>query len=89
MKHHEPPVIDIEHVFGENMIEYLSNTYPGCELEYSVFHICGTEYSPEMPKYLRDRMKTDPNFDFTNDGWDVAEIKLWGYTEFNVSILDV
>ena len=85
----EPPVIDIEHVFGENMIEYLSNKYPGCESEYSVFHWSGTEYSPDMPKYLRDRMKTDPNPDFTNDGWDVAETELWGYTEFAVSVLDV
>ena len=85
----EPPVIEIEHVFGEYMIEYLSNKYPGCESEYSVFHWCGTEYSPDMPKYLRDRMKTDPNSDFTNDGWDVAETELWGYTEFAVSTLDV
>ena len=89
MKHHEAPVIDIECVFGENMIEYLSNKYPGCELDYSVFHWSGTEYSPDMPKYLRDRMKTDPNSDFTNDGWDVAEVELWGYTHFAVSTLDM
>jgi len=85
MKCDEEPVIDIEHVFGANMIEYLSEKYPGCELEYSIFHGGGIEYPPNMPEEFREKMRADPYYDLTDDGWDVAETELWGYTDFSVS----
>ena len=85
MKCDEEPVIDIEHVFGANMIEYLSEKYPGCELEYSIFHCRGIEYPPDMPEDLMKKMKEDPYYDLTDDGWDVRETELWGYTYFSTS----
>jgi hypothetical protein len=83
MKCDEEPVIDIEHVFGANMIDYLSEKYPGCELEYSIFHCSGIEYPHDMPEEFRDKMRADPYYDLTDDGWDVAETELWGYTNFS------
>jgi hypothetical protein len=88
MKCDEEPVIDIECVFGANMIEYLSNNYPDCELEYNIFNECGVEYPPDMPEYLREKMRTNPYYDLSKDGWDVAETELWGYTHFAVSTIE-
>ena len=88
MKCDEEPVIDIECVFGANMIEYLSNNYPDCELEYNIFNNCGVEYSPDMPGYLREKMRTNPYCDLSKDGWDVTETALWGYTDFSVSAIE-
>ncbi len=84
----EEPVIDIDCVFGENMIEYLRNKYPECELEYNIFHDCGVEYPPDMPKYLREKMRMNPYYDLTVDGWDIAKTELWGYTHFSISTLE-
>jgi len=83
MKCDEEPVIDIEHVFGANMIEYLSNKYPGCELEYSIFHGSGIEYPPNIPEEIREKMRADPYYDLTDDGWVVRATELWGYTDFS------
>ena len=84
----EEPVIDIECVFGANMIEYLSNNYPECECEYNIFHECGVEYHSDMPEYLREKMRSNPYYDLSKDGWDVAETELWGYTHFSVSTIE-
>jgi len=85
IKCNEEPLVDIDCVFGANMIEYLCDKYPNCELEYSIFHHCGIEYPPDMPKDLREKMKVDPYYDFTDDGWHVADKQLWGYTQFSIS----
>jgi hypothetical protein len=84
----EEPVIDIDCVFGANLIEYLSNKYPDCELEYNIFDDCGVEYSSDMPKVLREKMLANPCYDLTEDGWDVADTELWGYTHFFVSTFE-
>jgi hypothetical protein len=85
MKCDEEPVIDIDCVFGANMIQYLSERYPNCELEYSIFHRCGLEFSRETPDDVWEKMKSDSLYDPTDDGWDVAETELWGYTDFSVT----
>ena len=82
----EEPVIDIDCVFGENLIEYMNNKYPNSESKYDVFHKCGTEYPPDMPIDLREKLAANPHYDLTEDGWDVVETELWGYTTFSVSI---
>ena len=82
VKCNEEPVIDIDCVFGANMIEYLSNKYPDCELEYSIFHGCAIDYPIDMPKYLREKMRVDPYYDLSKDGWDIVKTELWGYTDF-------
>jgi hypothetical protein len=84
----EEPFIDIDLVFGENLVEYLINKYPGCEVEYSIFHRSGIDYPLDMPEYLRERMLEDPCYDLTKDGWDVVETELWGYTHFSVSTFE-
>ena len=81
----EKPVIDIDCVFGENLVEYLVDKYPDCEVEYSIFHCCGIEYPTNMPEEFRRKMEEDPYYDLTDDGWDVAETELWGYTHFSTS----
>ena len=85
MKCDEEPVIDIDCVFGANMIQYLSERYPECELEYSIFHGCGIEYSLEIPDDVWEKMKSESLYDPTDDGWDVTERELWGYTNFSVT----
>jgi hypothetical protein len=67
----EEPVIDIDCVFGANLVEYLVDKYPDCEVEYSIFHC--------------RKMEEDPYYELTDDGWDVAETELWGYTHFSTS----
>ena len=84
----EEPVIDIDCVFGANMIKYLSKKYPGCELEYRIFHGCGIDYPIDMPEYLREKMRVDPYYDLTKDGWDIVKTELWGYTDFSVSTFE-
>ena len=81
----EEPVISIDCVFGENMIEYLNNKYPNCELEYVVFSKCGVEYPLDMPKELKYKLETNPEYDLSEDGWNVVKTELWGYTHFSVS----
>ena len=88
VKCEEEPIIDIDCVFGANMIEYLSNKYPGCELDYNIFDNCGVAYPPDMPEYSREIMRTNPYYDLTKDGWDVTETELWGYTIFSVSTVE-
>jgi hypothetical protein len=87
VKCNEEPVIDIDCVFGANMIEYLSDKYPDCELKYNIYTHCGIEYPPDIPAYLREKVRTDPCYDLNQDGWDNIKTELWGYTNFSVSIL--
>ncbi len=82
----EEPIIDIDSVFGANLVEYLCDKYPYCEVEYRIFHCCGIEYPDDMPEYLKDKMKNDIYYELTDDGWDIAETELWGYTQFSTSI---
>jgi hypothetical protein len=79
----EEPIIDIDCVFGANLVEYLVDKYPDCEVEYRIFHCCGIEYSHDMPEYLKEKMTQDPYYELTDDGLDVAETELWGYTQFS------
>lgn len=82
----EEPIIDIDCVFGANLVKYLSDKYPDCEVEYRIFHGCSIAYPHDMPEYLKDKMKEDPYYELTDDGWDIAETELWGYTQFSTSI---
>ena len=84
MKCKEEPVIDIEYVFGANMIDYLTDKYPGCELEYSIFHICGIPTDENEPEDVWAQLKEDPSYDPTDDDWNVVKTELWGYTMFDV-----
>ena len=84
MKCKEEPVIDIDCVFGANMIEYLTDKYPGCELEYRIFHICGIQLDENEPEEVWEQLKEDPSYDPTEDDWNVTETELWGYTKFDV-----
>ncbi len=74
MRSDQEPTIDIDYVFGENMIEYLSNKYPGCKLEYQMFDQSGVDYTP------RGLICED------DDGseWKVERKELWVYTELLV-----
>ena len=83
----EEPVIDIDCVFGANLVEYLVDKYPNCDVEYSIFRCSGIKYPPDMPKDLKEKMKEDPYYELTDDGLDVAETELWGYTHFSTSTL--
>ncbi len=82
----EEPIIDIDCVFGANLVEYLVDKYPDCEVEYIIFRCCDIAYPHDMPEYLKDKMKEDPYYELTDDGWDIAETELWGYTQFSTSI---
>lgn len=84
MKCKEEPVIDIDCVFGANMIEYLTDKYPGCELKYSIFHICGIQLDENEPEDVWAQLKEDPSYDPTEDDWNVFKTELWGYTKFDV-----
>jgi hypothetical protein len=85
----EKPVIDIECVFGVNMVEYLKDKYPNCIVEYNIFQQSGIEYPPDMPRDLREKFRENPDYDLTKDGWNAGETELWGYTLFYVFVLAV
>jgi len=87
IKSDEKPVVNIDCVFGENMVEYLKDKCPNCELEYSVFQRSGIEYPPDMPSDLREKFRENPDYDLTKDGWNAEETELWGYTLFYVFVL--
>ena len=87
IKSDEQPVVNIDCVFGENMVEYLKDKCPNCELEYSVFQRSGIEYPPDMPSDLREKFRENPDYDLTKDGWNAEETELWGYTLFYVFVL--
>lgn len=82
------PVIHIECVFGENMVEYLKDKcQANCSVEYSVFQQSGIEYPPDMPSDLREKFTENPDYDLTKDGWNAVDTELWGYTLFYVFVL--
>jgi hypothetical protein len=81
------PVIDIECVFGDNMVEYIKDKCPNCSVEYTVFQQSGIEYPPDMPRDLREKCKENPDYDLTKDGWNIDDTELWGYTLFYVFVL--
>ena len=81
------PVINIECVFGENMVEYIKDKCPNCSVEYSVFQRSGIEYPADMPSDLREKCKENHDYDFSKDGWNVVDRELWGYTLFYVFVL--
>lgn len=81
------PIVEIDCVFGINMVEHLEDKCPNCEVEYSVFQQSGIEYPPDMPSYLREKFRENPDYDLTKDGWNVVNTELWGYTLFYVFVL--
>lgn len=81
------PIINIECVFGENMVEYIKDKCPNSKVEYTVFQRSGVEYPPDMPSDLREKFRENPDYDLTKDGWNVVETELWGYTLFYVFVL--
>jgi hypothetical protein len=81
------PIVDIDCVFGMNMVEHLEDNCPNCEVEYSVFQQSGIDYPPDMPRYLREKFRENPDYDLTKDGWNVVNTELWGYTLFYVFVL--
>ena len=83
------PVINIECVFGENMVEYIKDKCPNSKVEYTVFQRSGVEYPPDMPSDLREKFTENPDYDLTTDGWNIDETELWGYTLFYVFVLTV
>jgi hypothetical protein len=87
VKSDEPPIINIDCVFGENMVEYIKDKCPNCSVEYSVFQRSGIEYPADMPSDLREKCKENPDYDLTKDGWNVVDRELWGYTLFYVFVL--
>jgi hypothetical protein len=87
IKSDEKPVINIDCVFGENMVEYLKDKCPNCQVEYSLFQRSGIEYPTNMPSDLREKFRDNPDYDLTKDGWNAEETELWGYTLFYVFVL--
>jgi len=87
IKSHEKPVVNIDCVFGENMVEYIKDKCPNCQVEYSLFQRSGIEYPPDMPSDLREKFRENPDYDLTKDGWNAEETELWGYTLFYVFVL--
>ena len=83
------PVINIECVFGENMVEYIKDKCPNSKVEYTVFQRSGVEYPPDMSSDLREKFTENPDYDLTKDGWNIDETELWGYTLFYVFVLTV
>ena len=82
------PVINIDCVFGANMVEYITDKcQANCSVEYSVFQQSGIEYPPDMPSDLREKFTENPDYDLTKDGWNADETELWGYTMFYVFVL--
>ncbi len=81
------PVVNIDCVFGENMVEYLKDKCPNCVINYSVFQRSGIEYPPDMPRDLKDKLVVNPDYDLAKDGWNAGETELWGYTLFYVFVL--
>jgi hypothetical protein len=82
----EEPSVDIDCVFGANMVEYLKDKYPNCEVNYSVFNQCGVEYPYDISEDLVEQFKKNHAHDLTEDGWNISDTQLWGYTHFSVSI---
>jgi hypothetical protein len=88
VKSDKQPIINIDCVFGENMVEYIKDKcQSNCQVEYSVFQRTGVEYPADMPSDLRDKFRENPDYDLTKDGWNVVETELWGYTLFYVFVL--
>jgi hypothetical protein len=81
------PIINIECVFGENMVEYIKDKCPNSKVEYTVFQRSGVEYPSDMPSDLREKCRENPDYDLTKDGWNACETELWGYTLFYVFVL--
>ena len=81
------PIINIECVFGENMVEYIKDKCPNSKVEYTVFQRSGVEYPPDMPSDLREKFTENRDYDLTKDGWNAVDTELWGYTLFYVFVL--
>lgn len=87
VKSDKQPIVSIDCVFGENMVEYLKERCPNCEVKYSIFQQSGIEYPPDMPIDLREKFRENPDYDLRKDGWNVVDTELWGYTLFYVFVL--
>jgi hypothetical protein len=87
IKSDKKPIVNIECVFGSNMVEYIQDKCPNCQVEYSVFQRTGIEYPFDMPEDLREKFKENSDYDLTKDGWNAVETELWGYTMFYVFVL--
>ena len=87
IKSDKKPIINIDCVFGENMVEYIKDKCPNCQVEYSVFQRTGIEYPPDMPSDLREKFRENSDYDLTKDGWNADDTELWGYTMFYVFVL--
>ena len=70
----EPPFVDVECVFGNNLIETLNNQYPGSNPSYKMFDVKGIEFPYDMPDDIRENM----------DNLIVTRRELWVYTELIV-----
>jgi len=87
----EKPVIDVDNIEQEgiNIIEYLENKYPNCQIDNNIFDCYAstlTEYSNNIPEDLLDKITvfSDYRDELYDDGWDYSYTEIWIYSDMTV-----
>ena len=87
----EKPVIDVDNIESEgiNIIEYLENKYPNCQIDNNILDCYAStlaEYSNNIPEDLLDKINdfSDYRDELEDDGWDYSYTEIWIYTNMTV-----
>jgi hypothetical protein len=87
----EKPVIDVDNIEDEgvNIIEYLENKYPNCQIDNNIFDCYAStlaEYSDNIPEDLLDKINdfSDYREELEDDGWDYSYTEIWIYADMTV-----
>ena len=86
----EVPVVDeIDNIDdGVNIIEYLSDKYPDCELDYNIFNSWDCviyDYSNNISTDEKTQIESICHYDvLTEEGWALDDTELWVYTPMHL-----
>ena len=87
----EKPVIDVDNIESEgiNIIEYLENKYPNCQIDNNILDCYAStlaEYSNNIPEDLLDKLNdfSDYRDELEDDGWDYLYTEIWIYADMTV-----
>jgi hypothetical protein len=87
----EKPVIDVDNIESEgiNIIEYLENKYPNCQIDNNILDCYAStlaEYSNNIPEDLLDKIIdfSDYRDELEDDGWDYLYTEIWIYADMTV-----
>ena len=87
----EKPVIEVDDIEnqGVNIVEYLENKYPGCNVDNNIIDGYASnlvEYSDDIPEDILDKIKDfgENRGELEDDGWDYSYTEIWVYTTMTV-----